>query len=229
MNNLVGNMLNEAHKPKEPLPMQSMVMDGVVMDSANASSAYEMGALKLEVASALQEFAETDDLDSGESLCDRFWALLCGLADQNKDGELSDEESKLVDTAYNLAAQYLYDKGIEEDQIIAFLQDDDEEAAESIQEYLKNILPDGEDNTDDDLNAFAFGDGSDEPVFDAAYRKVKAVRNGKKVVIRKRVSGHVRLSARQKMALQKAHRKAHNGRARMKRLKSMKKRQKLGL
>ena len=53
------------------------------------------------------------------------------------------------------------------------------------------------------------------------YKGVKAMRHGKVVVINKRISGHVRLSAKQKAALKKARRKAHNGLASMSRMTSI--------
>ena len=55
------------------------------------------------------------------------------------------------------------------------------------------------------------------------------VRNGKKVRINKRVSGTVRLSAKQKVAIKKARLKSHNARAMLKRAKSMRKRKQMGL
>jgi hypothetical protein len=56
-----------------------------------------------------------------------------------------------------------------------------------------------------------------------------AIRNGKKMRIRKRVSGTVRLSAAQKVGLRKARMKSHSATARMRRAKSMKIRRKSGL
>ena len=53
------------------------------------------------------------------------------------------------------------------------------------------------------------------------YKGVKAMRHGKVVVINKRISGKIRLSAKQKAALKKARRKAHNGLASMSRMKSI--------
>ena len=53
------------------------------------------------------------------------------------------------------------------------------------------------------------------------YKGVKAMRHGKVVVINKRISGHVRLSAKQKAALKKARRKSHNGLASMSRMNSI--------
>ena len=54
------------------------------------------------------------------------------------------------------------------------------------------------------------------------YKGIQVMRHGKVVVINKRISGHVRLSAKQKAALGKARRKAHNGLASMSRVKSIK-------
>ena len=52
------------------------------------------------------------------------------------------------------------------------------------------------------------------------YKAVKAIRDGKKVVINKRVSGNLRLSAAQKGALKKARRKSNTGTALRKRIRS---------
>lgn len=53
------------------------------------------------------------------------------------------------------------------------------------------------------------------------YQGVRVMRHGKVVVVNKRIGGHVRLSAKQKAALKKARRKAHNGLASMSRIKSI--------
>ena len=75
-----------------------------------------------------------------------------------------------------------------------------------------------------------FGEDEDEgAALDAVYKKKLVVRNGKKVRINKRVSGTVRLSAKQKVAIKKARLKSHNARAMLKRAKSMRKRKQMGL
>ena len=56
-----------------------------------------------------------------------------------------------------------------------------------------------------------------------------AVRNGKKMRIRKRISGTVRLSAKQKLAIRKARMKSHSAGAMMRRMKSMRMRRKMGI
>ena len=78
-------------------------------------------------------------------------------------------------------------------------------------------------------DAGRFVDGDDDAMLDATYRKVIAVRGGKKVRLRKRIAGTVRLSAAQKSAVRKMQRKAFSGAAKIKRAKSMRLRQKMGL
>lgn len=232
---------------KLPEPVQqTMVTDGVVFDSTDSRSAYAMSDLKLKAASAVHQFAETDksELDEGETLCDRFLSLLAEGCDENEDGEISDEEAQYIDLAYEAAAIYMLRFGVNPDELEAFINDDDEKAAANIQELLLHALPEGKEACLDDIEKFAFdeNDGSTEPVLDSAqsygnqqavmdavYKKKWVVRQGKKLKIRKRVSGRVILSAGQKKAVRKMHLKSHSGRANLKRLKSMRKREKLGL
>ena len=67
------------------------------------------------------------------------------------------------------------------------------------------------------------------PKCSAVYKTKMAVRKGKKMRIRKRISGTVRLSAKQKLAIRKARMKSHSAGARMRRMKSMRMRKKAGL
>lgn len=226
-------------------PKQAVVMDGVVYDATDARSIYAVTQQKLDAAAAVQQFAETnkDDLEEGETLCDRFYILLASNCDTDDDGELSKEEQEYIEQAYNFAADYLLMCGASEEDVDAFLNDDSEEAAANIQELLRNTLPDGEDASQEDIDSFAFddNDGSTESVFDsttdwnnqvvtdAVYKKTRVIRKGQKVIVRKRVSGRVRLSPAQKLAVRKMHLRAHTGKANMRRRKSMLKREKLGM
>ncbi len=121
-------------------------------------------------------------------------------------------------------------------------------AAESV---LEGMPDDGEDfesfvatfvysDYEDDLDESGF-DGMGEPQFDAAksklragkktvkklngktlvYKAVKAIRNGKKVTINKRISGNIKLNAKQKAALRKAQRKSGMSSAIRKQMKSL--------
>ena len=68
-----------------------------------------------------------------------------------------------------------------------------------------------------------------EGVFEATYKRKKVIRDGKVKIVRKRVSGKVRLSAAQKAGLRKARRKAFTAKAKLHRRKSMRKRAQRGL
>jgi hypothetical protein len=175
-------------------------------------------------ASAIQQWAETDELGEGEGFADRLLTLLVGAADEDIDGELSDEESDDLLEMANSAADYLASLGVAEDDILSLLNDWDNDTGERVQELVVSKLADGAYATD-----FVFGDGSDESALDAVYRKAKAIRNGKKVLINKRISGNVRLSAKQKVAVAKMHRKSNTGIAKLRRKKSMRLRSKSGL
>lgn len=70
---------------------------------------------------------------------------------------------------------------------------------------------------------------TDPATLDAVYKKKIVIRRGKKVRINKRVSGTVRLTAKQKVAVRKMLRKTHSAVAQMRRAKSMRVRQCSGL
>jgi len=89
--------------------------------------------------------------------------------------------------------------------------------------------PDWMQMTDAKIREFAQKAGAEAKVFDATYKKKIVVRRGKKVRINKRVSGTVRLNAKQKMAVKKMLRKSHSAVAQMRRAKSVKVRKRSGL
>lgn len=255
----------------------------------DAAGDYASTDIALKAAAAVQQWAETDDLDEGEGLGDRLFSLLAGIADADLDGELSDDEIEVMTLACESAWDYLEGKDVPEDDISALLNDFDNDVAARVQELIIDRLPDGDEASALDLDAFAFGDGSDEAaldsasqhgikdntfayacykqnsikeleaslkqkadktdmkewdltekeyfdqiklalkakkadgldsVFDAVYKKKLVIRKGKRVRINKRVSGTVRLSAKQKMAVKKMLRKSHSAVATMRRAKS---------
>ena len=60
------------------------------MVSADAQ-VYELRRISMAAAAAVQAWAETDDLDDGEGAADRLLSMLVGIADDNKDGELTED------------------------------------------------------------------------------------------------------------------------------------------
>ncbi|MCO7216876.1 hypothetical protein [Halomonas sp. OfavH-34-E] len=232
------NMLRGLMYPAKPGPKPEadpaegsrrfLVLDDAGEPMLDSAGEHEQMTLRMDAVSVIQQWIEEDDLDDGESSADRLLAMLVGIADDNQDGELDDDESDIVDVAREAAWDYLSALGIEDEDIGLLLDDWDEEAAERIRDAVAGALPDGEEEADAAINDFAFDDADQEPMLDAAYRKRTVVRNGKKKRVNKRVSGNVRLSGKQKLAIRKARKKAHSPRAKARRLKSMKVRRRMG-
>lgn len=217
---------------QQQAPKQQAIFDGVGYEAADDVSAYQMTDIALKVGGAMQAWIETEpsDLDEGESLSDRFDSLMVGIIDEDHDGEISDDEAVLLEIAINKAAEWMIGKGLSEEDVGAFFNESADDAeVERMVEFLRGVAPDGEDAEIEELNNFAFDNDSSTGAFDATYKRKIAIRAGKKVIVRKRISGRVKLSAKQKMAVKKMLRKSHSSKANRMRLKSMKKRIKMGI
>lgn len=226
--------LMAAKKPAAPVKAAAPValLDGVDDDEApQGAAAYAQADMRLKAVAAIHQWAETtaDDLADGESMADRLLALVVGIADSDKDGELDDDEAELCGMVLEAMWDYFSAKGVSDDDCSALLNEWDNGAAERVMDLIVSALPSGDEATAADMDAFAFDADSDSAVFDAVYRKKIAVRRGKKVRINKRVSGHVRLSAKQKISIRKMLRKSHNAAATMHRAKSNRVRKSAGL
>lgn len=203
-------------------------------DTSDPGSNYSDTDVSLKAIAAIQEWAETADLDDGEGYADRLMALMVGIADADVDGELSDDEADVVEIAVNTAWDYLSEKGVSDEDLDSLLNEWDNETGARVQELITSKLPDGDEAAADEMDSFVFGDGSDEAaldsaVLDATYKKKIVVRKGKKVRINKRVAGTIRLSAKQKLAVRKMLRKSHGAKATMRRAKSNRVRKQMGL
>lgn len=185
---------------------------------------YVMQDVAIKAAAAVQQWAETDDLDGGESYGDRLFAHLIGVVDANKDGDITDDEHELLTLAINAAWDYMVSYGVSEEDAGSLLIDWDDGAADRVRELLASGMPDAD--SDDGIDSFVFSDQT--PLMDSAYRSVMVVRGGKKMKVNRRV-GAVRLSPRQKLAIRKASMKSHSPDAMMRRMKSMQARKKMGL
>jgi hypothetical protein len=205
------------------------VDEEIVTDSA---SDYALSSIAMRAVSTVQQWCEEDSMGDGEGKGDRLIAMLIGIADEDKDGELSEDEQSVVQTAMNDAWDYLAAKGVAESDLEALFNGESaesNEAAERVCEFVAERMPEGDDAMADEVDNFAFGGEASEPVFDAVYKRRFAIRQGKKVRIMKRVAGVVRLSAGQKVAIRKARMKAHGSRATAKRMKSLRVRKSMGL
>lgn len=203
------------------------------LDSADGGGGGPMGAdqyvmqdVAIKAAAAVQQWAETDDLEDGESYSDRLFAHLIGVVDANKDGDITDDEQGVLNLVINSAWDYMVSYGVSEEDAGALLNDWDESAADRVRDLLASGLPDGDADSDDGIDSFVFSDQT--PLMDSAYRSVMVVRGGKKMKVNRRV-GAVRLSPRQKLAIRKASMKSHSPAAMMRRAKSMQARHKMGL
>lgn len=201
--------------------------NALTLDAADSMSAHAATDIALRAAATLQQWAETDDLEGDESYADRLYAMFVGIADGNKDGEITDDESDVIMAALNAGFDYLVSKGVSEEDASALFNDWDDDVADRVRDLLADKLPDGEDAEGEDLDNFVFSAEDNEAVLDAVYKKTFAVRNGKKVRINKRISGTVRLSAKQKVAIRKAQMKSHSAGAMMRRMKSMRVRRRM--
>ena len=190
---------------------------------------YTIADITMSAVSAVQQWAETDDLDDGESYADRLMALVVGIADANKDGDITEDEQGVLEVALNAAWDYLVKCGATEEDAGALLNDWDDEAADRVRDLVASVLPEGDDEASAEIDNFVFSDSDQEPALDAVYKMKMAVRKGKKMRIRKRISGTVRLSAKQKLAIRKARMKSHSAGAMMRRMKSMRLRRKMGI
>lgn len=212
------------------LTLDSAAITNMVVDSA---AAFDSMLLKRESLAVVNQWATTklDELDAGETMADRLMNMLVGVVDIDKDGELSDDEQDAVNVGLNGVFDYLATLGVSEADATALLSDWSVEVADRVRELVAAALPTGEDAEMDLIDNMVFTPEDQVPVFDsatdagvqmdAAYRRVVAVRAGKKVKINKRIAGVVRLSARQKVSLRKARAKAHNPAAMASRRRSM--------
>lgn len=205
---------------------------GVMLDGVDAIDHELMAGdairfLKIKAASAIQQWADDDvQLGEGESHADRLNALMIGCADENADGEISEDEADAYDVVVNFAVEYLIRHGVDESDAVSLLEDYDNETGDRIRDLLIDVLPSDED-AENDINHFVYA--KDDAVLDSVFKKVMAIVGGIKKRINKRISGTAHRSGAQKAATRKAQRKSHGASAMMKRAKSMLKRSKMGL
>lgn len=227
--------MNLTEKLRGALKRPDPAAKKAVLDSADdepklaGADDYTIADISVSAVAAIQQWAETDDLDDGESHADRLMALIVGVADSNKDGDITDDEQAVLEVALNTAWDYLVKCGVSEEDAGALLNDWDAEAADRVRDLVASVLPEGDDDASADIDAFVFSDDDQSAALDAVYRKKMVIRGGKKMRINKRISGHVRLSAKQKVAIRKARMKSHSAGAMMRRMKSMRIRQRAGL
>lgn len=233
MSNMINIMRDMSRKTAEARAKKP------ILDAAGDAPAALVGAgdftmkdVALSAVAAIQQWAETDasELDSGETMADRLQGLMVGVADMNKDGELTDDEHGVLNMALNAGWDYLAKMGVTEEDASALLNDWDTDTADRVKELVTAALPEGDAAAAADMDSFVFGPGDQEPMLDGAFfKKVVAFVGGIKKRISKRIGGKVRLSSKQKVAIRKMQLKAHSPAARAKRMKSIQARGRAGL
>lgn len=225
------------------------IMDGMVLESCGGApqnepgTAPRIGVLESYADSQLRSQAMSAVLgwiEDGNFTYDNLDEFVCAVADLDGDFEISEEEGDYYNSVWQQIPNALLTLGAPEDDVEKLVNGESNAAGQRVGEAVKLSL-DSEKADDDDLIAgFAYGEDAvlenadDDPegrhmVLEAAYKKRKVVRDGKVVVVRKRVSGKIRLSAAQKVGLRKARRKANTGAAKLARRKSMRIRKRRGL
>lgn len=212
----------------------------VTLDSAavaartlDSASDFDNQRIMVQALHVINQWASAP-IEEGETAADVLLGMTVGIADENHDGEVTDDEQVVIDVALDAMFDYLLLLGASEADANALLGDWDVAAADRVRELVAASLPDGEEAEDGVVQSMVFTPADQEPVFDsatfdAAYRKVVAVRNGKKVRINKRIAGVVRLSPAQKVALRKARAKAFSAGAIARRARSMRLRKSSGM
>lgn len=219
-------MLYGAAQMEKAEAERRLALDSAKEETFDSAAKYELMSARLDAASAVKQWVADDDLDEGETSADRLQALLVGVANNNQDGELTDDEQEVFLAAAEATWDFLSAFGVDDEDLDALLNEWDVDTAVRIQELLASEM---DDEDDTEMDNFVFGPEAQEAVFDATYKKRMVIRGGKKVRINKRVSGKVRLSGKQKMSLRKAQLKSRSAGAKMRRVKSMKKGIKMGL
>jgi len=211
-----------------PAPADNQQLPNGMLDDANNGGNADQGPgfvitdeMRQEAAGIVAEWADSE-LESDEGYADRLYALIVGAAGGGDDEELTDDEAEYAAILAELVGDYLEGKKIPEDDVDTLLGGDleDNDVAARIHDALLDSMPQGDEAMMDDTEKFVLGE-SDEAMLDATYKKVMAIRGGKKVRIKKRIAGKVRLTAAQKGAVRKMQRKAFSGAAKMKRARSM--------
>lgn len=206
-----------------------------VLDSAG----YADAEMRIGAAGVVQAWATTpvSDLEEGETLQDRLIAMIVESAAPDAGDDLTPDQEDIATAHLNFAAEYMLSKGVAGPDVSAMIDDGNAEAAGRVHEYLSGeFSADPSEDDLSDLHNYAFSAAENESVFDSAahvldavYKNTAVVHGGKKLLVRRRVSGTVRRTGAQKVALKKAQMRSHGSGAKLARAKSMRQRKQMGL
>lgn len=235
-----------------PTTQPGLAATGMILESANTPGKGHIGPLGV-LENAVDEDARirirTNAMSAvlswiaeGDYTYNSLDETIVVVADIDGDYEITEEEEEVYSNAWNEVPDALLSLGADEADVREFVDGPSEaadKAAARIGKALSQKMEEEEADDDSLIAGFAFGedailestsyDDSLHGILEATYKRKKVVRDGKVQVVRKRVSGKVRLSAAQKAGLRKARRKAHTASANLARRKSMKIRQRRGM
>jgi len=152
--------------------------------------------------------------------------LAVGMADLDGDEEIGDEEEDIYNDLLSAVGAAFVKLGGDKANVQAFIDDEDDTAGNKLGSYLTEKMDSVESDDDDLVAGFAV---SDDEILEAAYKRVKVVKNGRVVFKKKRIGKPKRMSAKQRAALKKARKKANTGAARKNRKKAMRIRKSRGM
>jgi len=195
----------------------------IVFETATSEKIADFAAMQARAQGMSLALVWLEDQDFSYTALD---ALVVGMADLDGDAEINEEEEDLYNDLFSAVGAAFVKLGADEKNVKGFIDDEDDPAGEKLGEYLSNKMHDVEIDDDELVSGFAV---SDDTILEAAYRRVKVIKNGKVVFRKKRIGKPKRLSAKQRAALKKARRKANTGAARKARQKAMRIRKSRGL
>ena len=163
-------------------------------------------------------------VNDGEHTFEALDALAVGMIDLDDDGEVSEDEEDDYNDLLSAVAESLIRLGASAENVVAFIDDEDDDAGAKLGEHISGKLTASEIDDDEVIMRHVTTQIGDA-IFEAT---VKVVRNGKVVLKKKRIKKY-RMSAAQRQALKKARRKANSSTARRNRRKSMRMRKQRNL
>ena len=163
-------------------------------------------------------------VNDGEHTFEALDALAVGMIDLDDDGEVSEDEEDDYNDLLSAVAEALIRLGASAENVVAFIDDEDDDAGAKLGEFISGKLAASEIDDDEVIMRHVTTQIGDA-IFEAT---VKVVRNGKVVLKKKRIKKY-RMSAAQRQALKKARRKANSSTARRNRRKSMRMRKQRNL
>lgn len=196
----------------------------------------------------LTEAIVEKQLAEDELPSDRLDVLLAGFASENEDDDEIEVDQATLDIFTATVQDALETLGVGTSVIKEMFEtgEDAETAIEAAAEIIESNIPTGDD-LEEFISLFVYGEPEDDDghMLDGValgktttksgkfgnviYKAVKAIRNGKVAIVNKRVSGKVKVSPKQRAALNKARRKAITSGAIKKRIRSVKKGKQMGI